>query len=290
MPKTPTSNRRKPANKPSPRKKRPALTARTADRYALYQGSVQDPDSELEFLEKVCREFKRPRPTLIREDFCGTALIAATWVKRRRGNRAIGVDLHRDTVRVQSKRNTKDLTDEQRSRLTLLCDNVLSPKLVSGPKVEAVLALNFSYWVFKQREAMLDYFTKVRRALRPGGVFILDHLGGSDVQVEMRERTRFGGFTYVWDQAEYDPISGDYLCRIHFEFRDGTRLTNAFTYHWRMWSMPELRDVLHEAGFGKVAVYWEGDDGKGGGNGVFRAKARGEACRSHISYLVASVR
>jgi len=92
MPTRSTSRRRKSATKPSSRKKRSALTARTADRYALYQGSVQDPDSELEFLEKVCRERKRPRPTLIREDFCGTAYIAATWVKRRKGNRAIGVD------------------------------------------------------------------------------------------------------------------------------------------------------------------------------------------------------
>lgn len=288
MPKRTTT--RKSSRRAAARPKRPQITAATADKFWLYQNSVQDPDSELDFLERVFRERGRPRPTVLREDFCGTAFISATWVKRRRGNRAVGVDLHRRTISVESRRNTKDMNDEQRARLTLRCENVLSQHLARSPRVDAVLALNFSYFIFKQRAVMVDYFRKVRRALRPGGVLILDHLGGSDAAVEMEERTRMAGFTYVWDQHRFDPISGDFDCRIHFEFRDGSRLRNAFRYPWRLWTITELRDILNDAGFGRVTVYWEGDDGRGGGNGVYRPARRGEACRAHVSYLVAEVK
>ncbi|HYE02244.1 MAG TPA: hypothetical protein VD963_03305, partial [Phycisphaerales bacterium] len=68
---------------------------------------------------------------------------------------------------------------------------------------------------------------------------------------------------------------------------DGRKLRRAFTYDWRLWSIPEVRDLLHEAGFPGVTVYTEGDDGKGGGNGIFRPSARADADLALISYIVA---
>jgi hypothetical protein len=92
---------------------------------------------------------------------------------------------------------------------------------------------------------------------------------------------------YEWDQAEYNPITGDKVCHIHFEFKDGSRMERAFTYRWRLWTLPELREILGEAGFRTVTVYWEGNDGKGGGNGVFSPKKSGDADASFICYIVA---
>ena len=37
----------------------------------------------------------------------------------------------------------------------------------------------------------------------------------------------------------------------------------------------------------KTMVYWEGDDGRGGGDGVLRPRARGECCASFVAYIVA---
>jgi hypothetical protein len=54
-----------------------------------------------------------------------------------------------------------------------------------------------------------------------------------------------------------------------------------------VWSLPELRDLFVEAGFKNVSVYWEGDDGEGGGNGIFRPTLRGEACESFVCYIAA---
>ena len=57
------------------------LTAKNADLHWLYEKSVQTPDIEVVFIDKVFRkEFGRPA-TFLREDFCGTALMCAEWVK-----------------------------------------------------------------------------------------------------------------------------------------------------------------------------------------------------------------
>ncbi len=41
------------------------------------------------------------------------------------------------------------------------------------------------------------------------------------------------------------------------ETRNPTRLLlrDAFVYHWRLWSVPELRDAMHEAGFRQTLVF-----------------------------------
>jgi hypothetical protein len=65
-------------------------------------------------------------------------------------------------------------------------------------------------------------------------------------------------------------------------------MKRAFTYHWRLYSLPEIQDCLREAGFSNVTVYWEGTNHKTGeGNGVFKPSRRGEACAGWIAYLVA---
>ena len=66
--------------------------AERADRYDLYQKSVQDVAWEMEFVEQVFREQRGRAPLQLREDFCGTALAACEWVRRDRRHQAIGVD------------------------------------------------------------------------------------------------------------------------------------------------------------------------------------------------------
>ena len=61
---------------------------------------------------------------------------------------------------------------------------------------------------------------------------------------------------------------------------------NVFTYDWRLWTIPELRDIMTEVGFNKVIVYWEGTNRRGGGDGIFSPVEKGEACLSWIAYVV----
>jgi hypothetical protein len=267
------------------RAKAGGLTARTADVRALYEASVQSPESELDFVEQAFRKLRGRRPVSIREDFCGSAFTSSTWVKRRAGNRAVGVDLDADALAWGERTHTKDMTDEQRSRLTLVHGDVRTPAR-EGRGVDCVLAMNFSHWIFKTREELRDYFRAVRKSLGKEGVFFCDHTGGWACYREQVEKRRLKGFTYEWEQVRYDPLSGVVENAIHFSFPDGTRKKRAFTYDWRLWSVPEVRELLAEAGFSRSTVHWEGDDGKGAGNGVFRPATEGEACESWIAYIV----
>ena len=106
--------------------------------------------------------------------------------------------------------------------------------------------------------------------LTEDGIFFLDAFGGYEAFREMEESTEFDNFTYVWDQHRYNPVNGDIKCLIHFTFPDGSKIKRAFSYDWRLWTLPELQELLKEAGFERVLVYWEGTDEKTGeGNGEY---------------------
>lgn len=275
-----TSAPRKPAKGDGP-----PYTARTADRHVLYERSVQNVEAELDFVDRVYRKL-RSRPALrMREDFCGTGNTSAEWVRRRSDNVAFGLDIDRKTLDWGMKRHVASLTAEQRSRINLLERNVLEPG--DAVNMDCILAMNFSYWIFHTRQAMREYFASVHQSLARDGVFFLDFYGGSEAFVDVEERRKLKGFTYVWEQASFNPITHGVRCYIHFEFPDGTRMNRAFRYDWRVWTLPEIRELLAEAGFRTVTVYWEGDDGKGGGNGIFRPTGKGEACETFVCYIVA---
>jgi hypothetical protein len=88
----------------------------------------------------------------------------------------------------------------------------------------------------------------------------LDCFGGSDAYRELKERTKLDGFTYIWDQAAYNPVNSDISCHIHFHFPDKSKLERAFTYDWRLWTLPEIRELLLDAGFSEVIIYAQAID------------------------------
>lgn len=230
------------------------LTAKTADKHILYQKSVQDADTEIAFVERMFRHVRARTPKSLREDFCGTALLTAAWVKSDELRSAVGVDID-PKVLAWGKQHNIDPIGNAAERITIYCQDVREPV---AERVDVVGAFNFSYWVFQTRDEMRGYFEHVRSGLRRDGVFILDAYGGWESQEPMEEARRIrGGFTYVWDQHEFDPITHRVLNYIHFRFDDGTKLERAFTYEWRYWTLPELRELLHEAGFRKVLVFWD---------------------------------
>jgi hypothetical protein len=131
----------------------------------------------------------------------------------------------------------------------------------AGPKVDVVGAFNFSYLIFKRRQELVAYFRKAYEALDRDGLFFCDLFGGTEAIVPIVESRRCkGGFTYVWEHARYNPISNEILCHIHFKFRDGSEIREAFTYDWRLWTIPEVRECLLVAGFRDTQVWWESTD------------------------------
>lgn len=268
--------------KRSPRKAN--TLADKADRHDLYQRSVQCVESEIDFIDDTFEKLRARKAISLREDFCGTANTSCEWVRRRPDNTAIGVDLNPDVLAWGDRHNRSKL-GKRASRLTLLQRDVLE---VRHAPVDTVLAMNFSYWILQQRATMRRYFRQVRDALVDDGIFFLDCYGGYEAFREMKERTKHGKFTYVWDQAKYNPITGTMQCHIHFHFPDGSKLNKAFSYEWRLWTLPEIRELLEEAGFSRVTVWWQGwDEEEKDGNGEFTQVEDADADAAWVSYVVA---
>ncbi len=268
-----------------------ATLADKADLHDLYQRTVQSPEADLEFFEKTYKELRGKKPFVLREDFCGTAYISSTWVAGGKKRKAVGVDLHEPTLQWGRKHNLAKLDDAQRARVDLINGDVLSAK---GAKADITCAMNFSYGVFKTRAELRRYFEVVYDRLADDGVFFTELYGGTEAVVEVTDRREHDDFTYVWQQASFNPITHETLCHIHFEFADKSKIRKAFTYDWRLWSIPEVREILHEVGFKSVRVYWEAvaeeKDGSGeyAGTGEYYPTEEEENQESWLVYLVAA--
>ncbi len=281
--------RRKRKRRPNPLKEKAKAGGKTmaqqADRHHLYELSVQNAEGEYEFIDENFRRLRgRPARTL-REDFCGTANMCCQWVRADQANQAVGVDLDPAVQEWGRTHNIAQLDADAAGRVTLLQEDVLK---VQAEPVDVVLAMNFSYQIFKQRDVLRDYFSHVREGLKDDGIFFLDAFGGYEAfQDELAEKTKNEGFTYVWDQARFNPITGEILCHIHFAFPDGSRIDKAFSYDWRLWTLPELQEILTEAGFSKATVYWQQEDEDGEPSDEFVPATVGDADPGWICYLSA---
>lgn len=260
--------------------------AQEADIHELYELSVQNVEHEVEFLQQTFEEIRGRKAYVLREDFCGTASAACEWAAQGKDYQAIGVDIDASVLDWGRKNRIGRLPAEDRARVSLIESDVLT---VDTPPADIVIAFNFSYFILQERAQMLEYFRRVYAALKDDGVFFTDMFGGPEAQEETREKTKMKehGFTYIWDQIEFHPVTNWMRCAIHFKFKDGSKLKNAFTYEWRLYSAPEIRDLMLEAGFRKVTVYWEGEDEDGEGNGEFTPDDCGEADLAWIAYIVA---
>jgi SAM-dependent methyltransferase len=255
-----------------------------ADIHELYELSVQNVEHEVEFMQTTFQEIRGRTAYLLREDFCGTASVSCQWVRQGDEYQAIGVDIDSSVLEWGRKNRVSKLPVADQPRVSLIESNVMTAET---PPADLLVAFNFSYFIFDTRELLRAYFEQARKSLKDDGVFFVDLFGGSEAQEEVKEKTKQKGFTYIWQQARFHPVTNFIRCHIHFKFPDGSKIKKAFTYEWRLWSAPEIRELLQEAGFRKSTVYWEGDDDDGGGNGEFSPDEKGEADLAWIAYIVA---
>jgi hypothetical protein len=266
--------------------RRPRYSARTADRHELYQQAVQAPSDDIAFLTKTFRRWRKRSPLSLREDFCGTGFLCATWAQESAQHTAEGFDLDPAPLAWGRVHNLAPLGDVA-ERVVLHRGDVRARSL---RPVDLRVAQNFSYMVFQQRAELLEYFRAAHAGLVRDGVFALDHYGGLEATEELIETRKCDGFTYVWEQEKYLVGSGEYRCHIGFRFPDKTKLEREFSYVWRYWHLTELQDVLREAGFRAVHLYFEQGDENDEGTGEFAfdpSGASARACAGIIAYVIA---
>lgn len=254
------------------------------DKYVLYEKAVQDPEPDVDFLNKTYRRLRGKRPFSLREDFCGTGFLSTTWVKQSVKHSSFGLDLCEEAIGSGKERHYSKLTPEEQKRMRYYKKNVLKS---AGMKADVVVAMNFSWWVFKERSHLLEYFKAVRKSMKRDSIFCLDTMGGGEVAEIASETKKLKGFTYYWECKSFNPIDNHVYYYIHFKLNGEKIKRRVFHYDWRLWGLPEVKDILLEAGFSDVRIFWEGDDEKGGGDGNYRETKTAEDCLLWVTYLVA---
>ncbi|XP_062083091.1 uncharacterized protein LOC133789300 [Humulus lupulus] len=122
------------------------------------------------------------------------------------------------------------------------------------PDRDIVCAFNYSCCCLHSRADLVRYFKHALAVLsKKGGIFVMDLYGGTSSEQKLKLQRRFANFTYVWEQAEFDILERKTRISLHFHFKNQQKkLRHAFSYSWRLWSLPEIKDCLEEAGFRSV--------------------------------------
>jgi len=261
--------------------------ASNIDRHEYYQKAVQHPVSDIEIFLNVYREENATEPIVIREDFCGTALLSTTWVLGDSGRRAIAIDIDREPLEWGLEHNIRPAGSDVEGRIELIHADLLD--LEENPPADIVCAMNFSFNILDTREKLLRYFSGARRSVEDGGLFILEMFGGTEAIVAGIEDREKEGFTYRWEQEWFNPITNTARCHIGFLFPDGSRMERAFTYDWRLWSLPEVTDALRDSGFSSFRIFWDEVDDDGVGTGEYRETTEEENQETWLVYIVAKV-
>ena len=144
--------RHKDSRKSAKKKKSGKLRkADTSDRHLLYEQSVQATDFEYDFIDTNFKRIRGRKAKLLREDFCGTAQMCCEWVRGRADNQAVGVDFDPEVLAWSREHHIAALDPQQKARVTLLQEDVRS---VQTDPVDIVLAMNFSWQIFEQRDVL----------------------------------------------------------------------------------------------------------------------------------------
>ena len=170
--------------------------------------------------------------------------------------------INKDVSNKFGKNNNLNKLKEKDSRRVTVMEQDVRER--STPQVDVLAAQNFSFWIFKTREEVLEYFKIAYANLASEGVIVMDMMGGRDCYdsdlVDKRTIVKGKkGFKYHWEQAYFNPVNSHCKFYIHFKFADGSKMKKAFQYDWRFWTIPEVRELLMEAGFKDTVVYWEED-------------------------------
>jgi SAM-dependent methyltransferase len=258
------------------------------DKYLYYENSVQTPEDHVKIYNRMFLDIRNRKACSLREDFCGTFLISCEWVKSDPERTAIGLDLDPEPVEYGMKKGFKKLSANEKKRVQVKLQDVCVP---TKQKFDIIGAANFSFNIFKTREQLKKYFMAAKQSLKSDGIFNLELAGGAGFIDNGREQKTWnvkgiGRYTYYWDQKSFDPINHHGLYSIHFKTPDGVMHRDCFVYDWRIWTIPELKDLMLECGFKNVAVYWESCDEDGNGTDEYVHMEQGDNAHAWIAFVV----
>jgi len=228
----------------------PAVTA-----LDLYELCVTEPIRLIRFLDAAHGR----KPKILREDFSGSGALARCWAGSHRSRSSIAVDIDPGVLALAAaqQRVSPEVADAKRSK----------------SRADIIAATNFPIGYQQSRAALIQYLRNAKKSLKPGGIFVCDLYGGRDAFspgkiIQMLRAPNANPWSgelveYTFEQRAADPLSGLVLDALHFRVwknsnkskKPDLELRDAFVYHWRLWSLTELADVMKESGFRTIEIY-----------------------------------
>lgn len=223
------------------------------DKYQLYIDSVQDIGGLLGFVNSICGDKMKDKknPPVLREDFAGTGINAYHWrLDAPLDSYAIAVDIDPEPI----EWGKKEFGDEDRG------DDVHfynEDSLLLDKPSDITLCLNSSIFSIHSRDRLSTYFNRVYERLNKDGVFIFEIYGGPSALTTGKDEVPIGidEFTFVWEQRNVNTLTNRSENYISFRFPNGQQMRDAFSYDHRVWTLPELMDIIGETDFKDTEVY-----------------------------------
>jgi SAM-dependent methyltransferase len=218
------------------------------DRFDLYERCVQSPVE----LAAMLASLHGGSPRILREDFSGTGALSRAWVRADPSRSAIAIDL--DPEPLAKCRDVAKVT----------CRVADAVAATDRDEADLIFVGNFSLGYLHHRRDLDAYLRASRARLRRGGLFAGDMYGGPGAWrlgglARVMPLDEDGRLHYWWEHEAADASTG--LVRNAISFRVERRgeiveeWPRAFIYSWRLWSMPELREAMLEAGFTRVEAH-----------------------------------
>lgn len=259
------------------------------DKHALYLASVQDPLSDIERISIIYEELFSKKALKLREDFSAAFALSCCWVQSDKQRSAIAIDIDQPTIEYGRSNYLVNMCPDEQLRMDVRVANAIA----QTDPVDIIATFNFSYCLIHERSELLSYFKKCYASLNQEGMLIIDNFGGSDSEnLEIQEtyvdnNDSLPPFIFQFERKSFNPINRRAQYAIHFLYPDGPQLIDAFNYDFRMWSIPEIRDLMKEAGFSKSKVYWEAPEDAPITKNDYYASEEEENTSSWNTYVVA---
>ncbi|CAM8897958.1 unnamed protein product [Rhodiola kirilowii] len=237
-------------------------------KFSLYQQSVQSPKGDISYLLKFFLMYVGGRvPLHFQEDFCGTALLSTEWIRNDTRRTAIGLDLDLEALEWCLENNVSKIGSDGYSRISLFHGNVLQPgesvllkcrirELMSDIKLQSLQddakpdSVDSSIQM-NSNMATDEKFQKNSLLLPARDIICAFNYSCCCLHKRGELVTYFRH--YIWEQEEFDIVQRKTRISLHFHLKkQQKKIRHAFSYSWRLWSLPEIKDCMEEAGFQSV--------------------------------------
>lgn len=215
------------------------------DKYDLYTLGLQTPVLEARYLASLA-----DGPHL-REDFCGTAAISRSWIALSQSRTATAVDM--DSIALSRAARSLERAEPPSMSTRIQFANADATEFRSRD-VDVLTVPNSSIFLVTDRQRLRRYLEHVWHDLNEGGAIAIDMFGGPSALGNGTTVVDCDGFRCIWQQEDFDFRTHIFDAHVRFQTRGHSPIASAFSYRMRLWSAPEVVDMLIESGFERTTV------------------------------------